>query len=365
VDIVGDQTEKYLAWVKADQEQAELDYRRINRVQAESLALLRELTHNWQGGADMASAPQERKTAVILLIWCGAAEARFDFNLYSDAPPVRAKAVVTGVWDPQSLLGEAQRHLGRFLRGTVSVQAATTWDLRLTPDGEQLQHELSKHPENDWLVWDRILTRRVPPQVGIRLIEGPPEAGTSAVAVAGAQANASVGNIVIQNQVDLGQLAAMLQPGLGPPRQSDDSFSKTDAGATDTSRQQQWREDAPEYLPLTEIRKLIDRKLSLQTLGRLCKPDGELRYMRKGQRCKMHVGDFRRYMRGRQSDPEWAAAYMHWLKGQKAGGKRLFWKCGNVACGHEYPDEANAGDVCPKCKGRSELLLKAPPRPGR
>ena len=361
-----DQTEKYLAWIKADQQQAELDHRRINRVQAAALALLGELTHNWQGGADMANDPQERKTAVILLIWCGAAEARLDFNLYSDAPPVRAQAVVTGHWDPRSLLGEAQRHLGRFLRGTVSVQAATTWDLRLTPDGEQLQHELSKHPENDWLVWDRILTRRVPPQVGIRLVEGPRKAGASAVAVAGAQANASVGNIVIQNQVDLGQLAAMLRPGLGPPGKSDDSSSKTDAGATDASRQQQWRDDAPEYLPLTEIRKLIDGKLSLQTLGRLCRPDGEIRYMRrKGLGCRMHISDFRRYIKGRQADPEWARAYMNWLGGQKVGGKRLFWKCSNAACGHEYAEASAAPAQCPKCRSEIKLLLKIPPSPRR
>jgi len=298
-----DQTAKYLAWIKADQEQAELDHRRINRVQAEALALLRKLTNNWQGSADMANDPQERKTAVILLIWCGEAEARFDFNLYSDAPPVRAQAVVTGRWDPRSLLGEAQRHLGRFLRGTISVQAGTTWELRLTAEGEQLQHELRKHPENDWLVWDRILTRRVPPHVGIRLVEGLSRADTSAVAVAGAQDSASVGNIVIQNQVDLSQLAALLEPGLGPPRK-DDSPGGADAGATDVSRQQQWRDDAPEYLPLTEIRKLIDDRLSLQTLGRLCRPDGEIRYMRRrGLGCRMHIGDFRRYMKGAAERP--------------------------------------------------------------
>jgi hypothetical protein len=95
-----DQTERYLAWVKADQEQAELGHRVINRVQAEALALLRELTHNWQPGGDMANDPQERKTAAIMLIWCGAAEARFGFSLFSDAPPVRAQAVVTGQWNP-------------------------------------------------------------------------------------------------------------------------------------------------------------------------------------------------------------------------------------------------------------------------
>lgn len=133
-----DQTERYQSWVQADQEQAELEHRVINRVQAEALALLRDLTHNWQGGADAANDPQEHKTAVIMLVWCGAAEARFDFSLFSDAPAVRAQAVVTGQWNPRSLLGEAQRHFGRFLRGTVSVQADVRWDLRLTAEGERL-----------------------------------------------------------------------------------------------------------------------------------------------------------------------------------------------------------------------------------
>ncbi len=361
-----DQTENFLTRVQADQEQAELEHRAINRVQAEALTLLKELTHNWQGGADMASDPQERKTAAIMLLWCGAVEARFNFSLFSDATAIRAQAVVTGLWNPLSLLGEAQHHLGRFLRGVVSVQADTKWDLRLTPEGERLQHELCNHPENDWLVWDHVQTRRVPAQVGIILLEGPSQTGCVAAAVAGAQANASVGNIVIQNQVDLSQLAALLRPGLGLSQVADDSHSETDAGAKDECKEQQWRDDAPEYLPLTEIRRLIDDKLSLQTLGRLCKPDGEIRYMRrKGVGCKMHISDFRRYINGRQSDPEWAAAYIHWLKGQKAGRKRLFWKCKNPACDHEYPDEAIASDICPKCKSHSELALKSAPIPGR
>jgi hypothetical protein len=131
------------------------------------------------------------------------------------------------------------------------------------------------------------------------------------------------------------------------------------------SQQQSWANDAPEYLSLSEIRKLIDGQLSLQTLGRLCKPDGQIRFMRRGQRCKVHISDFRRCMQGRQSDPAWAAAYMNWLQGQKAGGKRLFWKCSNSACGHEYPEGANATDRCPNCKGQSRLTSKAPPSPTR
>jgi len=137
---------------------------------------------------------------------------------------------------------------------------------------------------------------------------------------------------------------------------------QADANAT---KEQPWDDDAPEYMFLSEARKLIDDKLSLQTLGRLCKPDGEIRYMRKGQRCQVHVADFRRYMQSRQSDPEWAAAYMDWRHATKVGKKRMFWKCKNAACGHEYPDDANATDRCPKCESESKLLLKAPPKPRR
>jgi len=131
------------------------------------------------------------------------------------------------------------------------------------------------------------------------------------------------------------------------------------------TRQQPWDDDAPEYLPLTEARKLIDDRFSLQTLGRLCKPDGRIRYMRKGQRRKVHVADFLQYMKGQQSDPDWSAAYMNWLQGQKAGRTRLFWKCQNAACANEYPEDANATDRCPKCKGQSALTLRPAPKSRR
>ena len=130
-------------------------------------------------------------------------------------------------------------------------------------------------------------------------------------------------------------------------------------------RLQAWDDDAAEYLPLSAARKLIDDRLSLQTLGRLCKPDGEIRYMRKGQRCKVHVADFRRYMQSQQGNPEWAEAYMNWLHATKVGKNRMFWKCSNSACGHEYPDDVNATVQCPKCKNESKLLTKAPPKPRR
>jgi hypothetical protein len=132
--------------------------------------------------------------------------------------------------------------------------------------------------------------------------------------------------------------------------------------ATNDTKEQPWADDAPEYLFLTEAKKLIDGQLSLQTLGRLCKPDGKIRYMHKGHRCKIHAADFREHMKSRQSNHKMATAYMNWLQGQKAGKNRLFWKCQDTACAHEYPEEANATSWCPKCKGQCAMVQRTAPK---
>ena len=104
-------------------------------------------------------------------------------------------------------------------------------------------------------------------------------------------------------------------------------------------------------------------------LSKLCKPDGEMRYMRKygktgrSTRCKVHITDFRQCMRGRQSDPRWAKAYMDFREALGKGDRRWFWRCGK--CGHEYPENAKAPECCPKCQGEVELTPKAPPKPRR
>lgn len=131
------------------------------------------------------------------------------------------------------------------------------------------------------------------------------------------------------------------------------------------AKEQPWADEAPEYLLLSQARKLIDNHVSLQTLGRLCKPNGRIRYMRKGRRCKVHVAGFLQYMKGQQSDPIWAAAYMLFLQGEKTGKTRLFWKCQNTSCAYEYPENASATDRCPKCKGECVLTQKGSPKPNR
>lgn len=57
----------------------------------------------------------------------------------------------------------------------------------------------------------------------------------------------------------------------------------------------EWNDDCPEYIPNADAVKLCEGKISLSLLSKRLTPDGNIRYMRKGQRCKVHVQDFRRF----------------------------------------------------------------------
>lgn len=74
------------------------------------------------------------------------------------------------------------------------------------------------------------------------------------------------------------------------------------------SKKQPWKNDTPDYMPLSEaIVNLADNKPKLSTLSKKITPDGSIRYMRHGQRCKVHIGDFREY------------AQKHYLSDELAG----------------------------------------------
>lgn len=136
------------------------------------------------------------------------------------------------------------------------------------------------------------------------------------------------------------------------------------ANPPQANKEQPWVNDAPEYLPLSEARKLTDNRLSLPTLSKLLTPNGEIRYMRKrGVGCKLHVADFRKYIRSRISDPEFAKAYAEFREAVGKGDRRWFWSC--ESCGHEYPENADASDRCPKCNGKVDFTSKTAPKPRR
>jgi hypothetical protein len=63
-----------------------------------------------------------------------------------------------------------------------------------------------------------------------------------------------------------------------------------------TGQEHRWEDDAPEYISNSEaVTRLADNRLPLSQLSKMLTPHGPIRYMRKGQRCKVHIGDFMRY----------------------------------------------------------------------
>jgi hypothetical protein len=69
--------------------------------------------------------------------------------------------------------------------------------------------------------------------------------------------------------------------------------TSADANAT---KAQPWSDDAPEYIPNKDAVNLACGDITLKRLGQLCQPNGSFRYMRKGRRTKVHVGDFRQFL---------------------------------------------------------------------
>lgn len=57
-----------------------------------------------------------------------------------------------------------------------------------------------------------------------------------------------------------------------------------------------WDDDNPDYMLNSEaITTFTGSKMPLSKLSKLLTPDGPMHYMRKGQRCKVHIGEFRNY----------------------------------------------------------------------
>ena len=73
-----------------------------------------------------------------------------------------------------------------------------------------------------------------------------------------------------------------------------------DIGSKNGIKEQPWDENNPEYMFESEaLIKLADGKIPLSTLSRNLKPNGTMRYMRKGRRCKVHIGDFCQFIKNK------------------------------------------------------------------
>ncbi|MHC4461407.1 MAG: hypothetical protein ACYS6W_02270 [Planctomycetota bacterium] len=62
------------------------------------------------------------------------------------------------------------------------------------------------------------------------------------------------------------------------------------------SKEQPWKNNIVDYMLLSEaIATFAGSKPAVSTLSKKITPDGPIRYMRRGRRCKVHIGDFREY----------------------------------------------------------------------
>ncbi|MBN2594799.1 MAG: hypothetical protein JXA81_14930 [Sedimentisphaerales bacterium] len=76
----------------------------------------------------------------------------------------------------------------------------------------------------------------------------------------------------------------------------DELQEKTGQGETE-SKEQFWNKNDIEYMTNSEaITTFTDSKMKLPALTKLLNsPNNTIRFMRKGQRCRVHIGDFREY----------------------------------------------------------------------
>jgi len=87
-------------------------------------------------------------------------------------------------------------------------------------------------------------------------------------------------------------------------------------GGKANSKEQPWADDAPEFLHNIEALKLDSAgQLDLKKLGRLLIPKGDIRFMRKGRRCKVHIGDFRHYLSAQKGGAVTDEAIDEYLRG--------------------------------------------------
>ncbi len=68
------------------------------------------------------------------------------------------------------------------------------------------------------------------------------------------------------------------------------------------SKEVPWNPDDPAYIASSGALKLIDKKITLPTLSKQLTPDGPMRYMRKGQRSRVHLKDFEAWWGSRKTD---------------------------------------------------------------
>jgi hypothetical protein len=99
-----------------------------------------------------------------------------------------------------------------------------------------------------------------------------------------------------------------------PTRQEEEDGQSTSGHDRETdsqTREQTWRDQAPEYLSNSNAVKIARNKLSAPALSKLLrKPGNTVRWMRntKTRRSRVHAQDFKRYLRNQKFPDEFTEA---------------------------------------------------------
>jgi hypothetical protein len=90
---------------------------------------------------------------------------------------------------------------------------------------------------------------------------------------------------------------------VGVDRNTGERYTFTVQMAADNSDSQElpWDDGAEAFIPNSDALKLTG-DLALTKLSKVLKPDGPIRYMRKGQRTKVHIQDFKMWCKSQGPD---------------------------------------------------------------
>jgi hypothetical protein len=85
-----------------------------------------------------------------------------------------------------------------------------------------------------------------------------------------------------------------------PKTTSGGEVSDTDVEIDSLTKEQQWRDNTPEYIPNTDAIKMVEKKISAPDLSKLLRKSGNaIRWMYNEEikRCKVHTQDFMRHLK--------------------------------------------------------------------
>jgi hypothetical protein len=165
-------------------------------------ALLGRLSRDWQT-IDTDHVVDLDRQALTLCTWANFVECRFNAWAWNSASRMQFQCFVTGCWS-DVLPDHIRAVVPSWAGSRVWVQLEPILDARLTSDGLIAQADLLHAGMERLIVLLAAKSQPQPPRISVRIqCEASAAPGGVPGPLAAAQATASIGNIVVQNQIVL------------------------------------------------------------------------------------------------------------------------------------------------------------------